>query len=174
MGFIRDVCPRPARSWCEGSPIRVPSPLVTTRSTQIRRSTQKDFATTPSAIAVDRAKIKKKQLHRRSRLCTVTLAITPLGRREAEDGGLGPLRVSGGKVWCTALKPYGRVFVLTQRLLPVCCARETASRGGLHGCGRRPIAQHRVARHVPPLARPQREVLRAVKGRSGEQRSELL
>lgn len=59
--------------------------------------------------------------------CTVTLAITPLGRRGAEDGGLGPLRVSGGKVWCTALKPYGRVFVLTQRLLPVCCARETAS-----------------------------------------------
>ena len=52
-------------------------------------------------------------------LCTVTLAITPLGRRGAEDGGLGPLRVSGGKVWCTALKPYGRVFVLTQRLLPV-------------------------------------------------------
>ena len=30
MGF-RDVCPRPARSWCEGSSIRVPSPLVTTR-----------------------------------------------------------------------------------------------------------------------------------------------
>ena len=30
MGF-RDMCPRPARSWCEGSSIRVPSPLVTTR-----------------------------------------------------------------------------------------------------------------------------------------------
>ena len=25
------MCPRPARSWCEGSSIRVPSPLVTTR-----------------------------------------------------------------------------------------------------------------------------------------------
>ena len=98
----------------------------------------------------------------------LTLAITPLGRREAEDGGLG---------WEGVVQLYRlrvRVFVLTQRLLPVCCARETASRGGLHGCGRRPIAQHRVARHVPPLARPQREVLRAVKGRSGEQRSELL
>jgi len=30
MGF-RDMCPRPAQSWFEGSSIRPPSPLVTTR-----------------------------------------------------------------------------------------------------------------------------------------------
>jgi len=76
MGF-RDMCPRPARSWCEGSSIRVPSPLVTTRAA---RKSGKSCGAAATAAATRGAGVAGEPLRRVDAPTPLLLRSPPLAK----------------------------------------------------------------------------------------------
>ena len=84
MGF-RDVCPRPARSWCEGSSIRVPSPLVTTRHGRAAR-----VGAAATAAATRGAGVAGEPLRRVDAPTPLLLRSPPLAKVQSHSHHLPP------------------------------------------------------------------------------------